>query len=80
MSGNQKWPDDQALSGIPVLPGVCRFPDVYLPKSVGDVLNIRIIVPTETGIATTGQSRDLLMNGLSQRVLCIRIKNWGAFF
>jgi hypothetical protein len=28
MSGNQKWPDDQALSGIPVLPGVCRFPDV----------------------------------------------------
>ena len=38
---------------------------VHLAKSVRDVLNIRIVVPTETGIATTVQSGGLLMNGLS---------------
>ena len=49
----------------------------HLQKSVRVVLNIKILVPTETpGIATTVQSRGLLMNGLSQRPLCIRI----AFF
>ena len=53
---------------------------VYLPKSVKEVLNIRIIVPTETGIATTVQSRGLLMNGLFQRALCIPIQNWGGSF
>ena len=55
----------------------CFLP--HLPESVGDVLNIRIVVPTETGIATTVQSRGLRMNGLSQRILCIRIQNWGSF-
>lgn len=35
---------------------------------------------TETGIATTVQSRGVLMNGSSQRLLCIWIQNWGAFF
>jgi hypothetical protein len=34
-SGNQKPPDDQALSGNPVRPGRCRFPDVELtPEDV----------------------------------------------
>ena len=51
---------------------------VHLPKSVRDMLNLRIVVPTETGIATIVQSRDLLMNGLSQRILYIRIQNWGC--
>ena len=53
---------------------------VHLARSIRDALNIRIVVPTETGIATTVQSRGLLMKGLLQRVLCIRIQNWGGFF
>ena len=51
---------------------------VHLAKSVRDGLNMRIVVPTETGIATTVQSRDFLMNGLSQRILCIRFQFWGC--
>jgi hypothetical protein len=49
-------------------------------STVRDMLNIRIVVPTETGIATTAQSKGFLMNGLSQRVLCIRIQNWVRSF
>ena len=36
---------------------------VHLTRSVRDVLGKRVVVPTETGIATTVQSRGLLTNG-----------------
>ena len=38
----------------------------HLPKSVRDVLSIRIVIPTEIGITATVQSRGLLMNGFSE--------------
>jgi hypothetical protein len=48
---------------------------VYLPKSVRDVLNIRIIVPTEIpGIATTVQSRGLSDERLVTGFYAVRYK------
>ena len=58
----------------------CFLP--HLPESVGDVLNVRIVVPTETGIATTVKSRGLPMNGFSQRIYAfgykIGIRSFGS--